>query len=139
MSLSPGSRLGVSVVKAVKAVVVFVSVFFLFVGTVKLTGVPQGMFDNQMSQYFIPFGLNRPIVFLIGLAEVSGAIAIWFHRSHWIGLAGAATLVVVTSGALFFHLRFDTFREGVPALVMLLLSAFVLAVSARADRAGDAP
>ena len=76
-----------------------VSLFFLFASTVKIFGRPHAMFEYQLENYFIGYGLNRQIMFLIGLAELCGAITIWYHRTHWIGLLGAAVLVVVTTGA----------------------------------------
>ncbi len=117
--------------KALSVLVVVVSSAFLLIGTVKVTGQPQSVIEFQMTEYFIPFGLNRQRAFLIGMAELFGSITIWFHRKHWIGLVGAATLVVVTSGALTFHLTFDTFQQGTPALVMLILSALILTLAGR--------
>ena len=108
-----------------------VSLFFLFASTVKIFGRPHAMFEYQLENYFIAYGLNRQIMFLIGLAELIGAVTIWYHRTHWIGLVGAAVLVVVTTGAIVFHLRFDTGREAVPAVVMLVLSGYVLLTSGR--------
>lgn len=120
--------------QALSVLVAVVSLAFLFIGTVKVTGRPEPLFEVQMTWYFIPFGLNRQIAFLIGLAELFGSIAIWFHRKHWIGLVGAATLVLITSGVLGCHLVFDTFREGTAALVMLILSALILVLAGRKRR-----
>ena len=44
---------------------------------------------------------------------------------------GAATLDVVSFGALTFHVTFDTFQQGTPALVMLTLSALILILAVR--------
>lgn len=114
---------------ALRGLVVLASLFFLFAGSVKVTGLPASMFEHQMTEYLLEYGMNRQIAFLIGLAELFGAVTIWFHRSRWIGIVGAGTLVVVTAGALFFHLTFDTFRDGILALVMLILSASILSGS----------
>jgi hypothetical protein len=118
-------------VKKLVAAAGCVSLFFLFASTVKIFGRPQGMFEYQLEHYFIAHGLSREIMRVVGLAELFGAVTIWYHRTHWIGLAGAAALVVVTTGAMVFHLRFDTAREAVPAVVMLALSGYVLLVSGR--------
>ena len=82
-----------------------------------------------MTTYFDAYGIGRDLVRVIGVAELFGGFTIWLHRRHWVGLAGAATLVVVTSGAVMFHLRYDTVGEAVPALVMLSLSGSVLLIS----------
>ena len=121
-------------------VAVLVSLMFVFIGSVKLFGVPQSMFESQLENYFNAYGLTRGHMFAVGLAELFGAVAIWWHRTRWIGLAGPAVLVVVTLGATYYHLQFDTVREARPAIMMLTLSSFVLLMSwnlhFRVDKSG---
>ena len=116
-------------IRTITVIAWLVTACFLFAGTVKLVGWPAGIFDNQMTTYFDAYGISRDLVRMIGVAELFGGMTIWLHRRHWVGLAGAATLVVVTSGAIVFHFRYDTAREAVPALVMWLLSGSVLLTS----------
>ena len=89
-------------IRTITVIAWLVTAFFLFAGTVKLVGWPARIFDNQMTTYFDAYGISRDLVRMIGVAELFGGMTIWLHRRHWVGLAGAATLVVVTSGAIVF-------------------------------------
>ena len=71
------------------------------------------------------YGLNRQVLFVIGMIECFGTITIWYHGSL-LGLAGLLALLLPSIGAVFFHLRFDTAKEGVPAMVTASLSALML-------------
>jgi len=63
---------------------------------------------------------------LVGFVELFGAIAMW--SSHpLISLAGILSIAGTSIGALFFHFRFDTWTDGVPAMVTLALSSIVIA------------
>lgn len=62
---------------------------------------------------------------LVGLVELFGAIAIWFSGSLLSPL-GALALLGTSLGALGCHFIFDTWRQGVPAMVTGTLSAIVL-------------
>ncbi|WP_028109626.1 DoxX family protein [Ferrimonas futtsuensis] len=92
------------------------TLFFLLAGSVKLTGWLRPVFTVQLD-YFRSYGLSRFIMALVGLAEMGGAAALWLTP----GL-GALLLALVSLGALACHLRFDTWKEGVPAMVTLTLS-----------------
>lgn len=108
------------------SIIALVSIFFLFMGVVKTAGLPAPVFDYILTQNFLKYGLNRDVMFVVGVVEILGAILIWLHRFQGIGTIGPSLLILVTAGALLLHLRFDTFTDGVPALVALVLSAFVL-------------
>jgi hypothetical protein len=62
---------------------------------------------------------------LIGLVELFAAVSIWFQASIW-GVAGALAILVTSLGALFFHFRFDEFKDGIPAMVTFTLSAVIV-------------
>ena len=100
------------------------SVFFLFASSIKLFGWHRKVFEIQL-EMFKSYGLNRQIMFLVGCAELFGAIAIWF-QSSWIGPMGALALFGTSIGAIFCHLVFDTWKQGIPAMVTGVLSAVVL-------------
>lgn len=100
------------------------SVFFLLASSIKMFGWQRKVFEIQL-EMFKSYGLNRQIMFLVGCAELFGAIAIWF-QSSWIGPFGALALLGTSIGAIFCHFVFDTWKQGVPAMVTGLLSAVVV-------------
>ena len=95
------------------------SVFFLLASSVKLTGWQRQVFEIQLA-FFTRYGLNRQVMWLVGLVELLGALLIWVDG--WIGVAGALALALTSVGAIVCHLRFDRWQDGVPATVTLLLS-----------------
>lgn len=99
------------------------SAFFLFASSIKIFGWQRKVFEIQL-EMFESYGLNRQIMFLVGCAELFGAITIWF-QSSWIGPLGALVLLGTSVGAIFCHLVFDTWKQGVPAMVTLALSGVV--------------
>ncbi len=104
-------------------VIGLLSAFFLFASSIKIFGWQQRVFQIQL-EMFESYGLNRQIMFLVGCAELFGAIAIWF-QSSWVGPLGALALLGTSLGAIFCHLVFDTWKQGVPALITASLSATV--------------
>lgn len=108
-------------------VIGLLSAFFLFASSIKLFGWQKMIFEKQL-EFFYSYGLNRQIMALVGTVEMFGAITIWFQGS-WLGLLGALALCGTSAGAIFFHLRFDTWKDGIPAMVTLTLSAYVAAMS----------
>ncbi|WP_434362163.1 DoxX family protein [Parasalinivibrio latis] len=99
------------------------SVFYAFASSIKILGWQKMIFETQLA-FFIKYGLNRAVMALVGFVELFGAIAIWLPG--YIGLAGALALVGTSAGAIFFHLRFDTWKDGIPAMVTLILSGLVV-------------
>lgn len=113
----------------VTAVALILTAFFLYIGTVKVFGWPNAeMLAGQTRFFFDRYGLTRQMVVMIGVAEIFGGLTVSLHRIRWIGLLGAAVLLTVSIGALFFHLRYDTFQTGMAAFRTMTLSAFVLSV-----------
>ncbi|NOC93866.1 DoxX family protein [Ruegeria sp. HKCCD6604] len=99
------------------------SVFFLFASSIKIFGWQKFVFETQQAM-FIKYGLNRQIMALVGVVELFGAIAIWFQGS-WIGTLGALAILGTSIGAVGCHLIWDTWKEGVPAMVTGTLSTIV--------------
>lgn len=104
-----------------KIVTGLLSAFFLFASSIKILGWQKLIFETQLAM-FKKYGLNRQIMMLTGLAELFGAITIWLHGS-WIATLGALTLLATSIGAIICHLIWDTWKEGVPAMVTATLSA----------------
>ncbi len=100
------------------------SAFFLFASSIKIFGWQKKIFEIQLGM-FESYGLNRQIMFLVGCGELFGAIAIWF-QSSWIGPLGALALLSTSVGAIFCHLVYDTWKQGIPATITGSLAALVL-------------
>lgn len=107
----------------ITVIIALLSAFFLFASSIKLFGWQKMIFEKQL-EFFHSYGLNRQIMALVGAAELFGAITIWFQNSI-LGTLGAIALLGTSCGAISFHLRFDTWKDGIPATVTLLLSAIV--------------
>lgn len=99
------------------------SAFFLFASSIKIFGWQKFIFETQLAM-FIKYGLNRQVMTLVGLVELISAITIWLQGS-WIGTIAALALLATSIGAIGCHLIWDTWKDGVPAVITGLLSAFV--------------
>lgn len=99
------------------------SVFFLFASSIKILGWQKFIFETQLAM-FLKYGLNRQIMALVGFAELFGAVAIWFQGS-WLGTVGALALLGTSIGAIGCHLIWDSWKDGVPAMITGALSATV--------------
>ena len=110
------NELFVSVVSGV------LTVFFLFACSIKILGWQKKIFETQLV-FFHKYGLNRTIMALVGFIELTGAVTLWLPG--YLGLAGVLLLFVTSAGAIFFHLRFDTWQAAIPAMVTLILSTVV--------------
>lgn len=108
----------------VTVIIGVLSAFFLFAGSIKLLGWQKMIFEKQL-EFFHSYGLNRQIMALVGVVELVGATSIWF-QSCISGVLGAALLFSTSLGAIFFHLRFDSWKDGVLAMVTLILSGVVI-------------
>ncbi len=107
----------------ITVIIVLLSAFFLFASSIKLFGWQKMIFEKQL-EFFHSYGLNRQIMALVGAVELFGAITIWLQH-NMLGTLGALALLGTSCGAILFHLRFDTWKDGIPATVTLLLSAIV--------------
>lgn len=101
--------------------------FFLLAGSVKVTGWQKQIFEIQL-KFFLSYGLNRQVMMLVGFVELFGAIAMWSSQPL-ISLAGALSIAGTSIGALFFHFRFDTWKDGIAAMVTLLFSLIIITVN----------
>ena len=103
---------------------VLLTAFFLFASSIKIFGWQDKIFQIQL-EMFKSYGLNRNIMRLVGLVELFGAVTIWFSGTLFMPL-GAMALLGTSVGAIGCHLIFDTWKQGVPAMITGTLSAFIL-------------
>ena len=102
------------------------SASFVFASSIKILGWQKTIFETQLA-FFEKYGLNRTLMAAVGVVELAGAVLLWAPPA---ARPAGATLILATSlGAIYFHLRFDTWRDGVPAMVTAILSLLVLASS----------
>lgn len=108
---------------------VLLVVFFLLASSIKTIAWQKKVFEIQLG-FFKSYGLNRKIMFLVGLIELTGAALLILARCdispEQTQLMGGAILGATSIGALYFHLRFDTWKDGIPAMVTLLCSSFLV-------------
>lgn len=103
-------------------------VFFMLASSIKTLGWQKKVFETQLA-FFKNYGLNRQIMFVVGCLELTGAMSLLLGLAGWapelIMYLGALLLAVVSIGAIVFHLRFDSWQAGVPAMATLSLSSYV--------------
>jgi hypothetical protein len=107
----------------VTTISVLLTAFFLFASTVKIFGWPKAIFDKQL-EFFIKYGLNRALMMAIGFVELFGVIGLWLPGQ--LKVLGALAILCTSAGAISFHLRFDTWKDGIPAFVTLVLSGLIV-------------
>ena len=98
--------------------------FFLFASSIKILGWQKFIFETQLS-FFKRYGLNRQIMWFVGLTEMTSVALLWWPQAE-VRWFGALTLALVSLGALFFHLRFDTLKDGAAATITLCLSLILV-------------
>ena len=96
------------------------SAFFLFASSIKIFGRQKMVFETQLAM-LESCGFNRQFMLLVGLAELFGSFAIWFPGV--LGALGPLALLGTSVGAIYCHLRFDTSKQGVPAMITGAFSA----------------
>ncbi|WP_261396562.1 DoxX family protein [Photobacterium rosenbergii] len=101
--------------------------FFLFASSIKILGWQKMIFTTQLA-FFVKYGLNRQWMLMVGVLEFVSAVMIITPMlagasiATTIALIGAALLAAVSMGAMACHLWFDTWKDGIPAMVTFALS-----------------
>ncbi len=108
----------------VTSITFLLSAFFLFASSIKIFGWQKLVFETQLAM-FEKYGFNRGFMRFTGFVELFGAIAIWFQPGL-IGLLGICALLGTSLGAIYCHLKYDTWKDGVPAMITGTLSAILL-------------
>ncbi|MCG9576738.1 DoxX family protein [Vibrio tubiashii] len=103
-------------------------VFFTFASSIKLFGWHKVIYETQLG-FFKKYGLNRNAMFAVGIVEFSSAIALIYSiylMSSVLSVLGALGIALTSIGAIFFHARFDTLKDAIPAILTLLLSSALI-------------
>lgn len=109
-------------------ITIILVLFFTFASSIKLLGWQKFVFETQLG-FFHKYGLNRQIMFVVGLIELTSAIMLLVSlvlSEPWLNIAGAMGIALTSVGAMFFHFRFDTLKDAIPSIVTLLLSGALL-------------
>ncbi|MGR5063730.1 DoxX family protein [Photobacterium sp. DNB22_13_2] len=105
--------------------------FFVFASSIKLLGWQKMIFTAQLA-FFKKYGLNRQVMFAVGVIEFVAALLLILPMltatavAFPFALIGAVAIAAVSMGAIAFHLWFDTWRDGVPAMLTFTLSVILI-------------
>lgn len=109
-------------------ITILLAFFFTFASSIKILGWQKFIFETQLT-FFKKYGLTRIHMFLIGLLELIAVItlvsSVNFEHKLLNGV-GALVIAFTSLGAIYFHLRFDTVKDAIPAIVTLSLSAILI-------------
>ncbi|MFC1234942.1 DoxX family protein [Vibrio sp. F74] len=98
--------------------------FFLFASSIKILGWVKVIFEPQLA-FFHKYGLNRASMVVVGLIEATGAIGMlvgMITEELLLSAIGAGLITLTSVGAMYFHFRFDTWKDAIPSMLTLLLS-----------------
>ena len=98
------------------ALLILISVFFLFGGGGKAFGHPEAIKYNQALHLDVWF------IRLIGTLEVLGAIGLWVHRYR---TSATICLMVIMIGAIGCHISAQQPQNVVPATICFLVLTLV--------------
>ncbi|MCO7188961.1 MULTISPECIES: DoxX family protein [unclassified Pseudoalteromonas] len=95
------------------------AIFFILAGSQKIFAWSAAVFKIQ-SEFFRRYGLGRGHMYGIGIIESTAAGLIIFAilTNHEIALQLGSALILITSvGACYFHFKYDTFKDAIPAIL----------------------
>lgn len=102
--------------------------FFLFASSIKILGWIKVIYEPQLV-FFHRYGLNRAAMIMVGFVEATGALLMLaglLLEAPLLGSVGAIFITFTSIGAMFFHFRFDTWKDAIPSMITLLLSLALL-------------
>lgn len=102
--------------------------FFLFASSIKILGWVKAIYEPQLA-FFHRYGLNRAAMIAVGFVEATGALVMLaglLLEAPLLGAVGASFITLTSIGAMFFHFRFDTWKDAIPSMITLLLSLALL-------------
>ena len=100
------------------------SLFFSLAASIKLTAWQPHIFEIQL-KFFKKYGLNRQVMFAVGVIEASSVALFWLKPIIY-PIIGALLIALTSLGAIYFHLRFDHFKDALAAIVTLTLSSILV-------------
>lgn len=103
------------------------SVFFVFAGSVKVFGWQKLIFETQLA-FFKSYGFNRQFMGVVGVIEMLAALGLWWPQTI-IAAISAMVIATVSAGAIACHLRYDSAKNAIAAMVTLSLSVTLLALN----------
>jgi hypothetical protein len=102
-----------------------VAAMFLATGLAKLTSTPEELAGRMAWVQDFP----RPVIKLIGVAEVLGAAGVIVPYATdivpWLTSVASGALVLLMAGAIVTHVRRKEPKLAIPAIVLLVLAATV--------------
>jgi uncharacterized membrane protein YphA (DoxX/SURF4 family) len=109
----------------------FVTISLLLAATCLLPAAAKLLGHPRMRQSAEHFGIRWPRYRLIGVAELAAAAGIlaglWWHP---LGIAAAAGMILLLTGALITHRRArDSGKDMAPALIDLAITIAYLAIA----------
>lgn len=102
--------------------------FFLIASSIKIFGWIKPVFEPQLA-FFHKYGLNRALMVAVGVIEAIGAIGMLvgiITEESLLNSLGAGLIALTSVGAMYFHFKFDTWKEAIPSMLTLLLSLLLL-------------
>lgn len=103
----------------------FLTILFLFFGSIKVFAWQKTIFDIQMI-FMHRFGINRQVYGLIGVLELISAFLLPFQGNIY-GQLGACGILFTSLGAVFFHFKFkDHIADMLPAIITLVISVIII-------------
>ena len=98
--------------------------FFLFASSIKILGWIKVIYEPQLA-FFHKYGLNRSSMLAVGVVEATGAIGMLaglISGELLLSALGAGLITLTSVGAMYFHFKFDTWKEAIPSILTFLLS-----------------
>ena len=99
------------------AAMAIVTIVMLMGGVMKLSGNPAAL------KSFADLGLPSWFGTFIGVCEIAGAIGLWLRRTSMLAAMGIAAIML---GAVYYHFSFPPLSAGVPAMVVLACSLYIV-------------
>lgn len=96
---------------------ILTAVAFIGAGSAKLAGV------EMVHLSFANMGMPPITGYIVGALEIAGAIGIFVKSVRFLAALG---LAATSLGAFLYHLFYTPIAEGVPAIVLLVLSVLLV-------------